>query len=92
MGLWPPVIRSPSLDCQYHLREGIPIEYQKICCEASVSSDVQKMFWFIDGILLGVSEPGEKLFYVPKVGHHRVVCQDNLGRSTQFTLVIEKVD
>ncbi len=88
----PPIIRSPSLDCQYRLREGIPIGYQKICCEASVSNDVQKVFWFIDGALLGVAKPGERLFYTPKVGRHRVVCQDNLGRSTLFTLVIEKAD
>ncbi len=88
----PPIIRSPSLDCQYRLREGIPLEYQKICCEASVSNDVQKLFWFIDGALLGVAKPGERLFYTPKVGRHRVVCQDNLGRSTLFTLVIEKAE
>jgi penicillin-binding protein 1C len=88
----PPVIRSPSLDCQYRLRTGIPLKYQKICCEASVSTDVQKIFWFIDGALLGVAIPGERLFYLPKVGRHRVVCQDNLGRSTQFILIIEKGD
>jgi penicillin-binding protein 1C len=88
----PPIIRSPSMDCQYRLREGIPLEYQKICCEASVSNDVQKVFWFIDGSLLGIARPGERMFYNPKVGRHRVVCQDDLGRSTSFTLMIEKAD
>ena len=86
----PPEIRSPSLDCQYQLREGIPLEDQKICCDASVGSDVHHIFWFVDGNLAGTVAPGEQLFILPKVGRHRVVCQDDLGRSTSFTLIVEK--
>ncbi len=88
----PPIIRSPSQDCQYRLREGIPPEYQKICCEASAGSDVRNLYWFIDGKLLGSAAPGEKLFYLPVVGRHQVVCQDDYGRSTDFWLVIEKAE
>ncbi len=87
-----PIIRSPSLDCQYRLREGIPLQFQKICCEASVGSDVQRIFWFIDGKLLGVVKPGERCFYTPEVGKHKLVCQDNLGRCTEVDLIIEKAD
>lgn len=87
-----PIVRSPSLDCQYRLREGIPLQFQKICCEASVGSDVQKIFWFIDGKLLEVVKPGERCFYTPEVGKHKLVCQDNLGRCTEVNLVIEKAD
>lgn len=87
-----PIIRSPSLDCEYRLREGIPLQFQKICCEASVGSDVQKIFWFIDGRLLGVTKPGERCFYTPEIGKHKLVCQDNLGRYTEVDLIIEKAD
>lgn len=88
----PPIIRSPSQDCQYRLREGIPPEYQKICLEASAGTDVQKLYWFIDGRLLGAVKPGERLFYIPEVGKHRVVCQDELGRSSDFLLIVEQAD
>lgn len=85
----PPIIRSPSQNCQYRLREGVPPEYQKICFEASVGGDVRQVFWFVDGRLLGTVRPGERLFYTPVPGKHRVVCQDDSGRSTEFLLVIE---
>ncbi|HEX3047612.1 MAG TPA: penicillin-binding protein 1C, partial [Bacillota bacterium] len=88
----PPIIRSPSLDCEYRLREGIPAEFQKICCEASAGSEVQKLYWFIDGLLLGTVKPGERLFYIPTPGRHRVVCQDDLGRQTEIKLMIGKAE
>lgn len=85
----PPVIRSPSEGCQYRLREGIPAEFQKICLEASAGNDVRKLYWFVDGRLLGTAAPGERLFYTPEPGRHRVVCQDDQGRSAEFALTIE---
>jgi membrane carboxypeptidase/penicillin-binding protein PbpC len=88
----PPIIRSPSRDCQYRLREGIPAEYQKICLEASAGSDVQKLYWFVDGKFLGAVTPGGRLFYIPIVGRHRLVCQDDFGRSTEFKLAVEAAD
>jgi penicillin-binding protein 1C len=84
----PPIIRSPSQDCEYRLREGIPAEFQKICCEASAGSEVQKLYWFIDGLLLGTVKPGERVFYTPTPGRHLVVCQDNLGRQSEFQLIV----
>lgn len=84
-----PIIRSPSQDCKYRLREGVATEFQKICCEASAGSDVQKLYWFVDGRLLGSVKPGERLFYIPIVGRHRLICQDDLGRCAEFKLVIE---
>lgn len=86
----PPIIRSPSLDCRYRLREGVDPRFQKICFEASAGTDVQRLYWFVDGRLLGSARPGEKLFYVPVTGQHRVVCQDDMGRSTELTLVVEE--
>jgi penicillin-binding protein 1C len=88
----PPQIRSPSLDCEYQLRGGVPLEDQKICCDASVGSDVHQIFWFVDGNLAGTVAPGEHLFILPVVGRHRVICQDDLGRSAGFTLTVEKAE
>lgn len=84
-----PVIRSPAANFQYQLREGIASEYQKICLEAAAPNDVHKLYWFVDGKLVGTVRPGEKLFYPPEVGEHWVVCQDDQGRSTKVKLVVK---
>ncbi len=83
-----PIIRSPSENYVYHLREGIAAEFQKICLEAAAANDVHKLYWFIDGKLLGTVYPGEKLFYMPVPGRHRLVCQDDQGRSSELRLVV----
>lgn len=86
----PPVIRSPSADYEYQIREGIDPKYQKICLEAAAANDVHKLYWFIDGKLVGTTTPGEKLFCLPESGKHRVVCQDDQGRSVEVILVIRE--
>jgi penicillin-binding protein 1C len=83
-----PVIRSPSGNYRYQIREGIAGEYQKICLEAAAASDVQKLYWFVDGKLVGTALPGEKLFILPKIGVHKIVCQDDQGRSSEVKLMI----
>lgn len=83
-----PVVRSPSPDYVYQIRRGIPLEYQKICLEAAAGNEVQRLYWFINGEFFGHSQPGERLFYVPQPGRHRVVCQDDRGRSTEVMLEI----
>ena len=84
-----PVITSPSPDFIYQLRPGIPREHQKICLEAAAANDVHKLYWFIDGAFLGVTTPGERLFYLPEPGARQVVCQDDQGRSSRVKMVIE---
>ncbi|NLG83751.1 MAG: penicillin-binding protein 1C [Firmicutes bacterium] len=86
----PPVIRSPSRDCTYRLREGIAPEYQKICLEASSGNEVRKLYWFLDGILVATVKPGERAFILPIVGKHRLICQDDLGRTAEMALVVEE--
>lgn len=83
-----PIIRSPSENYTYQLREGIALEFQKICLEAAAANDVHQLYWFIDGKLVGTVQPGEKLFYLPVPGKHRLVCQDDQGRSSEMRLVI----
>jgi penicillin-binding protein 1C len=85
-----PVIRSPSPNYVYQLREGVSEAYQKICLEAAAANDVHKLYWFVDGKLAGTVRPGAKLFYPPVAGEHQVVCQDDQGRSSRVKLVIEE--
>ncbi|MGQ9779748.1 MAG: penicillin-binding protein 1C [Bacillota bacterium] len=86
----PPVIRSPSRDCTYHLREGIAPEYQKICLEASAGNEARKLYWFLNGVLVAAVNPGERAFILPEVGKHRLICQDDLGRTAAMELVVER--
>ena len=84
-----PVIRSPLANYEYQLRPGIALEFQKICLDAAATNDVQKLYWFVDGIFFGTVAPGGKLFYLPKVGRHQLVCQDDQGRSSKVNLIIK---
>ncbi len=85
-----PVVRSPSPDYIYQIRFGVPLEYQKICLEAAAANDVHKLYWFIDGKLLGTTKPGGRLFYCPKPGEHQVICQDDQGRSSAVKMIIRE--
>lgn len=84
----PPIIRSPSNDYIYQLREGINPQFQKICLEAAAATDVRQLYWFISGKLVGKSAPGERLFILPTPGEYKVVCQDDQGRSSEVKLVV----
>jgi len=85
-----PEINSPAAGSHYYLRPGIPEEFQKIALEAAAGSEVRKLYWFVDGVLLGTTAPGETLFYLPKPGKHQVVCEDDHGRSSRVELVISE--
>lgn len=87
-----PIINSPAKNVIYYLRPGVAVEYQKIVFQASVSNDVSKIYWFIDGQIVGSVKPGEKLFYIPEVGEHQLICQDDLGRMSKIKLVIKRED
>ena len=83
-----PIIRSPSDNCEYVMRGGIDPQYQKISLDASVPNNIEKIFWFVDGSLISACSPREKAFYTPSPGKHKLVCMDELGRSTEMVLRI----
>lgn len=84
-----PIIQSPVGNVTYYFREGVSLDYQKIAFVASVSNDVQRIFWFVDGEMVGSVKPGEKFFYQPAVGKHTVICQDDQGRMTEVGIKVE---
>lgn len=83
-----PVILSPARDTVYHIRSGIPLEYQKIRLSASVSGDTQDIFWFLNGELVFKGQAVEPTFLTPVVGKHELTCIDGAGRSTTLPLTI----
>jgi penicillin-binding protein 1C len=84
-----PIIRSPSEESEYHIRQGVPLEYQKLFLEASVSNRTKKLFWFLNGQLIFSGDPTDKVFLTPAVGTHTLTCVDDEGRSTSRRLVIK---
>ncbi len=81
-----PVIVSPQPGVQYFIREDAPIEHQKILLDASVSNTVGRIYWFIDGEMVSSAAPGEKKFYMPTRGRHKIVCMDGAGLTTEITV------
>lgn len=84
-----PVINSPNEECTYIIREGIPLEYQKIPLDASVPNTVRKIYWFLDGKLIWSGHPIKKTYIYPERGKHILVCQDDHGRSMSMELKIK---
>ena len=83
-----PVILSPAEDTIYYIREGVPLENQKIRLIASASSRTQDLFWFLDGELIFQGNAGEQYWLTPTKGKHVLTCVDAEGRSATRPLYI----
>lgn len=83
-----PVIKSPQDDMSYLIRRGIPMEYQKIPLDASVDNSVRELYWFMDGELVYSGKPEKMGFLEPEKGKHKLVCQDDRGRSSTVTIFV----
>ncbi|HOC92352.1 MAG TPA: penicillin-binding protein 1C [bacterium] len=81
-----PVILSPQSKTAYILNPGVPLEYQKILLEASVSNTVSKVFWFVNGELVASGSPQERRFITPVAGKHKIVCEDDSGGSSSVSI------
>ena len=84
-----PVIISPNDDATYILRKYLPASAQEIALVASAASGAHELYWFIDGELYKKAKPGERIFYIPEAGIHKLTCSDDEGRASSQTLRIE---
>ena len=86
-----PVILSPAEDTIYYIREGVPLENQKIRLIASASSRTQDLFWFLDGELIFQGSAGQQYWLTPARGKHVLTCVDAEGRSATRPLHISLI-
>ena len=86
-----PIILSPAADTIYYIREGIPLENQKIRLTASASSRTQDLFWFLDGELIFQGKAGAQYWLTPSRGKHVLTCVDAEGRSATRPLHISVI-
>ena len=83
-----PVILSPTEDTVYYIRDGVPLEQQKIQLSASTSNRTQQLFWFLDGELIFKGNAGQPHWLIPVKGEHVLTCVDAEGRSASRPLHI----
>ncbi len=83
-----PVILSPTEDTVYYIRDGVPLEQQKIQLSASTSNRTQQLFWFLDGELIFKGNAGQPHWLTPVKGEHVLTCVDAEGRSASRPLRI----
>lgn len=84
-----PIILSPAKDTVYYIRDGVPLEHQKIRLSASISNRTQQLFWFLDGELIFKGRAGQPVFLTPVKGAHVLTCVDGEGRSTSLPFRIK---
>ncbi|RMH68593.1 MAG: penicillin-binding protein 1C [Gemmatimonadetes bacterium] len=84
-----PIIRSPSADVDYIIRQGVDRKYQQILLEASVSNRTRKIYWFLDQELIFSGLPTEPVFITPEKGIHTLVCMDDESRRTTMTFRVK---
>ena len=83
-----PVILSPTEDTVYYIRDGVPLEQQKIQLSASASNRTQQLFWFLDGELIFKGNAEQPYWLTPVKGEHVITCVDAEGRSASRPLHI----
>ena len=86
-----PIILSPAADTIYYIREGVPLENQKIRLIASASNRTQNLFWFLDGELIFHGNAAAQYWLTPVRGKHVLTCVDAEGRSATRPLHISVI-
>jgi penicillin-binding protein 1C len=84
----PPRIISPEHGTHFEISENIPAEYQQILFEASSGLRNRKIYWFLDDRLFATSGINERIFYKPSIGNHKLMCVDELGRSSTIEFIV----
>ncbi len=83
-----PRITSPLRGVSYSLRHG----QATVALEAIVDGDAHELFWFIGDELVGRARRGEALFWPARPGAFQVRVVDDLGRSDERALKVERID
>ncbi|EHJ47247.1 penicillin-binding protein 1C [Solidesulfovibrio carbinoliphilus subsp. oakridgensis] len=84
-----PRIVSPSSATPYVFRRDAPAEFQRIALLADVPAGSRRLSWYVDGELAAQGLPGERLFWQPSPGAHRLVVADDQGRADAVTVRVE---
>ncbi len=56
---------------------------------ASVSNDVNLIYWYINDRYYKTVSPGQDLFFIPKKGKIKISCSDDKGRNSDIEIVVK---
>ncbi|MBS1933150.1 MAG: penicillin-binding protein 1C [Bacteroidetes bacterium] len=84
-----PVIVSPSNGNEYLINKKDPEPLQLSC---NVSSDVSKVYWYINNKFYKASEAKAKQFFIPEEGPVKISCTDDKGRNRNIVIHVKYVN
>jgi len=83
----PPRILLPPPGQVVLLMRGLPEEKQQVPLEADGNAR-RRHSWFVDGSYVGTTDAGERAWWTPIPGEHRLVVTDDTGASTRQPLLV----
>ncbi len=84
-----PKIISPVNSLEYYVEKK---DTQQLMLSCQVSSDVDKVFWYVNKRFHQASLASEPVFIDPPAGRVDISCTDDKGRQTQVWVLVNKVD
>ena len=82
-----PEITYPQTGVRYDMANA-PAGGNELPFAASVSSDAEKVFWFVDNRFVGETPAGAAFFWRAEPGTHYLQVIDNLGRTNSLTFEV----
>lgn len=83
----PPRVVSPRAGEVAVLLPGLDPTRQQVPLEADAAAG-SRLSWFVDGAFVGSAPAGDRVWWTPAPGAHRVLVQDDAGRSAEGTLEV----
>lgn len=84
-----PQIIFPSDNSEYLISKKNAEPLQLVC---NVSSDVNKVFWYIDNKFYKSTPAGTKQFFIPAEGPVKISCTDDKGRNKDIRITVRYVN
>ncbi|MDB5196315.1 MAG: glycosyl transferase [Flaviaesturariibacter sp.] len=83
-----PSITSPLNGTEYYINQNDPEPLQ---LAAHTSTDVSRVWWYINDQFYKAAAPGDKVFFVPEEGPVKISCTDDKGRNRNIQIRVRKV-
>jgi len=80
-----PVILSPASGREYIIDRQNPPE---LLLQCKTESDVQQVYWYIDGQFLQAATPQARVFFKPTLGYQKIACSDDKGRNKEISICV----
>lgn len=84
-----PVITFPSQHAEYLISRKHPEPLQLTC---NVSTDVSKVYWYINNKFYKAAAVHSKQFFIPEEGPIKISCTDDKGRNKDIWITVRYVD